>query len=77
MPAYTETNFNACLEVISAFKSQRDAALRLAHRYSKLVTEEIGQHISTDCPCGICELEKQLSTLTASVIAYQLQHQRK
>jgi hypothetical protein len=73
MTAYTEKNFDACLDAISAIRSHRDAALRIADALLK----ELYPCTDSFCNCDICLLKKQLDALKVSVITYQKGIQQK
>jgi len=68
MSAYTEKNFNACLDHILAIRSHRDSALRIADAVFRLLEEDYHDQM---CDCGICLLRGQFETLKVDVIAYQ------
>jgi len=65
MTAYTEHNFNACLEAIIVIRSQRDEAIRIARSLSILNDEDHDQM----CDCKRCKLEERLEELISKVIA--------
>jgi len=75
--AYTESNFNKCLDVVSAIRRQRDEAIRIAEGMENLLEVQCGKHSFTECPCNICRYQKQLSNLKLHVISYQATLQKK
>lgn len=64
MSAYTEQNFNSCLEAIGTIKAQRDKAVRMA---DALLYREMSSK-------DMLLIEKELYDLKADIIAY---HTRK
>jgi hypothetical protein len=64
--AYTENNFNACLDHIVLIKGQRDEAIRIATLMEIMAEEEL-----PDYHPEFGALSKQLSNLKLKVIAYQ------
>jgi hypothetical protein len=72
MSAYTETNFNACLDHIIEIKNQRDEAIRIATLLEMLAEEDLPEYHPE---FGL--LGKRLSDLKLKVIAYQNKLQKK
>jgi len=66
MTAYTETNFNACLDAIVVIRGQRDEAIRIARSLSILSGEDSHDQM---CDCKKCKLEIRLEVLISEVIA--------
>jgi hypothetical protein len=67
--AYTEKNFNACLDSINEIRSQRDEGIRIARSLS-IILENSDYHDQM-CDCGRCKLGERLDVLISRVIAYQ------
>jgi hypothetical protein len=74
MSAYTEKNFNACLDAISVIRGQRDEAIRIARSLSVLLEEDYHDQM---CDCKRCKLGERLDLLISQVIAYQKGMQEK
>jgi hypothetical protein len=66
MTAYTEANFNACLEVINVIRGQRDEAIRIARSLTLLNEEDYHDQM---CDCKECKLKERLEELISKVIA--------
>jgi hypothetical protein len=64
MSAYTEQNFNSCLDAISIIAAQRDSAVRMA---DALLYRDMSSK-------DMLLMEKQLSDLKAEIVVY---HTRK
>jgi 3-keto-L-gulonate-6-phosphate decarboxylase len=64
MSAYTEANFNSCLDAISTIKAQRDKAVRMAD--ALIYREMTGKDMLL--------MERELSDLKAEIVIY---HTRK
>lgn len=75
MSAYTEKNFNACLDAISDIRGQRDEAIRIARSLS-VILEDSDYHDQM-CDCKRCKLGERLDLLISQVIAYQKGMQEK
>lgn len=73
MSAYTEKNFDACLDAIGIIKRQRDSAIRIADALIRIEIVDRGYHDSM-CDCEVCLLGKSLSQLKTDVAVY---HTRK
>lgn len=73
MSAYTEANFNSCLDAISSIRVQRDTAIRIADA----LIECLFPCQDKACDCNICLLRDRLDEVKADVIAYQKTQQKK
>lgn len=68
MSAYTEKNFNACLDSIIEIRNQRDEAIRIARSFALFNEEDYHDQM---CDCKSCKLNGRLDDLIGRVIAYQ------
>lgn len=68
MTAYTEKNFNACLDAISKIKTQRDTAVRVADALLRLEEEDYHDQM---CDCTHCLMGKVLARLKEEIKEFQ------
>ena len=76
MTAYNESNFNSCLEAITAMRDQRNEAIRIAHRLLRVLQDETHPY-DEECPCRSCDLGEQFEQLKKNVTKYQSKIQKK
>lgn len=76
MSAFTEKNFDACLEAISAIRSQRDEAVRLADALALLLVAA-DHEFKGGCQCMKCDAQRELTNLKVHILTYHSKIQRK